>query len=541
MPFPSNPYRTKNLPSFRLGMNTLQDQMEISDFELADSENWDVDEDSLLMSAGYVQWADDADAGPYWGIFQFVKSDGTQVNIRQRQGTLQYNTGEAGSGEWTTCTLPTAGSPAATITLTQYPCTFAQLNDKVLWGNGIDSTMQSTDGITWTIPTYGSPAQELPKSYVFNNGKNRIIFFKQDANRFRIDWSNINDPLTIDAASYALVDPNNGHGVRGMAKTPIGSTLLFTAGALYEVSDYVDNGIVDINLVADNVHLSSHQSIVTTEDSVIFHAYDGIYEYINGAVRKISGRISPTGDNFIIKPHLVCAVYINGTVYMSTPDVSISQDYNTQEWMIHKFLGRNDPLQPYVIMKNQRYFGCYGLMFTDQADEVYLTPIVGDSRPSTLGSPAVTNSLFAFVINYRDVDHENGLDGSAQTSTFTTKFFSEDIPFHVKRFKKAFAQFELENTLTYTLEYRFQPYGEWQSYGATLTPEGSLDFLLEDDSEGGFSEGFSFSQSELGNVAVPIEHSNTSRGIQFRMTVSSILPVRLYGMAFNYYTKPQFR
>lgn len=527
MPFPSNPYRTRNLPSFRLGMNTLQDQMEISDLELSDSENWDVDEDSLLMSAGWVQWDEDADAGPYWGIFQFVKSDGTQVTIRQRQTGLQYNTEEAGTGEWTACTI--------TGTLTQWPCTFAQLNDIVVWGNGIDTMKSSTDGITWT------DRAGLPVSYVFNNGKNRLVYFNQETDKFRIDWSDINDPLTIGAASYSKVDPNNGHGVRGMAKTPIGSTLLFTTGALYEVSDYVDDGIVDINLVADNVHLSSHQSIVTTEDSVIFHGYDGIYEYINGQVRKISSRISPTGRNFLVKPYLVCAVYINGTVYMSTPDADVTQEYNSQEYIIHKFLPRGDSTQPYVIMRNRRYFGCYGLIYTDIADQVYLTPIVGDSRPSTSGSPAVTNDLFGFIVNYRDVDYENGLNGEAQSSWFQTKFFSENVGFHVKRFKKIFAQFELTNDIDVTVSYRFQPYGEWIQTNRTLSPLGELNFLLEDDNDGGFSEGFGFSQNELGNFVVDVEHSGTPRGIQFRIDVESILPIRLYGMAYNFYAKPQFR
>lgn len=534
MPF-STQYRSRNLPSFRLGMNTLQDQMEISDLELADSENWDVDEDSLLMSAGWIQWDEDADAGPYWGIFQFVKSDGTQVTIRQRQGTLQYNTDEAGTGEWTTCTLPTAGSPAATVTLTQWPCTFAQLNDIVVWGNGIDTMMSSTDGITWTLRS------GLPISYVFNNGKNRLVYFNQATNKFRIDWSDINTPLTIGASSYALVDPNNGHGVRGMAKTPIGSTMLFTSGALYEVSDYVDDGIVDINMVADNVHLSSHQSIVTTEDSVIFHAYDGIYEYINGVVRKISGRISPTGRNFIVKPYLCCATYINGTVYMSTPDATVTQEYNTQEFIIHKFLGRDDPLQPYVIMRNQRYFGCYALMYTNIADQEYLTPIVGDSRPSTSGSPAVTNDLFGFVVNYRDIDYENGLNGDEQTAYFVTKFFTENVAFYVKRYKKLFAQFELENSITATVSYRLQPYGEWQDTVRTLTPTGELEFLLEDGNSGGFSQGFGFSQQELGNFTVDLEQPNEPRGIQFKVEVSSVLPVRLYGMAYKYQIRPKFR
>lgn len=538
MPFPSNTYQTKNLPSFRLGMNTLQDAMEISDFELSDSENWSVDEDTMLTSPGYVLYGTQS-AAPYWGIFQFVKTDGTQVLLRQRQGKLEYEVD--GSGTFTECTLPVVGSPAATMVLTQTPCTFAQLNGTVVWGNGVDSMLSSTDGITWTIPTTGSPAAELPKSFVFNNGKNRLIYFKQFDNKFRIDWTDINAPTTIASASFALVDPNNGWGVYGMAKTPIGSTLLFTEGALYEISDYVDNGIVDINLVADNVRLSSHQSIVTTEDSVIFHAYDGIYEYINGSVRKISGRITPTGRNYVVNLHLVCSGYINGVVYISTPDADISQEYNSQEWMVFKRLYRQDAVQPYVIMRNRRYIGCYGAEYFKSGNESYNTLYFGDSRLGTIGSPAVDISTFAYGNVYRDAEGDQGLGGSSQTSWFITKYFTENVSFHVKRFKKIFAQFELQNSVSYTISYRFQPYGAWVDSSEVLEPTSELNFIFADESTGGFSEGYGFAIDEIGNVTVPVEHENTPRGIQFKVETNQVNDVRLYGMAYNYYIKPQFR
>lgn len=536
--FPSNPYQTKNLPTFRLGMNTLQDQMEISDMELVDSENWAVDEDAMLTSPGYVLYGSQSPA-PYWAIYQFVKSDGTQVLLRQAKDTLEYELN--GSGVFTACTMPTFGSPAETLSLTQTPGTFAQLNDTVVFGNGVDQTISSTDGITWTIPTTGSPAEELPRAFVFNNGKNRLVYFNQLDNKFRIDWTDINAPTTISPDSYALVDPNNGWGVEGMAKTPIGSTLLFTEGALYEISDYVDNGIVDINLVADNVRLSSHQSIVTTEYSVIFHAYDGIYEYINGNVRKISGRITPTGRNYITNLKLICAGYINGVVYMSTPDANVSQDYNSQEWMIYTRLLREDSAQPYVIMRNRRYIGCYGREYFIDGDEEYDTLYFGDSRSGTFGSPAEPYSTFAYGNVYRDSEGDQGLGGEAQTAWFITKFFTENIPYHVKRFKKVFANFELQNSVTYTISYRFQPYGEWTDVSDILSPTSELDFLLEDDSEDGFTEGFGFSSQEIGNVVKSIEHSNTPRGIQFKVETTQVQDVRLYGMAYTFAVKPQFR
>lgn len=531
-------YRIKPLPNFSHGMNTLQKPAEIDDLELADSENWAVDETSMITSPGYVRFDNTDDGstpGPFWGIFQFVKSDGTQRLIRQRRNTLEYDSDDTGT--WVACTLPITGSPAATTTLTQKPCTFAQLNDTVLWGNGTDSILSSADGITWTIPTYGSPAQELPKANVFNNGLNRIIFFDQSDSPFRIDWSDINTPTTITSTAYQLIDPNNGWKVKGMGKMPDGTNVLFTEGSVYLISNYVSDGVIDVNLIADNVRLSSHQSIVTTENSVIFHAYDGIYEIIGGTVRKISGRITPTGRNYITNVQYVCSAYYNGIVYMSTPDADDSQDYNSQEWMIFKKLARNDASQPYVIMRNKRYFGCYGLEYFKDEGQSYLTLYAGDSRPATSGSPAVTNDNFCFINSYRDAVNNIGLNNEAQTCWFVTKYFTENTPYFRKLIKRLFLEINLQNDVDITVAYRYLPYGDWTEFTTSAETETEINF-----SEGyGFTEGYGFAYAQLLNIFADLEGATDERGIQFKITTSQINDVTLYSMAFKYLSKRNFR
>lgn len=525
------------MKNFRLGMNTQQTPEEIDDAELADCENWTVEEDSIALAPGYSSWDDDSLPGPYWGGVQFKLLSGSWVNVRQRQGVLEYALD--GGTAWTTCTLPTTGSPAAAITLTQTPCTFAMLNNILLWANGTESIMSTTDGITWTSrPSLGDAA------VVFNNGTNRMLFLKQTASKYRFDWSAINDPLTIDSSSFQLLDPNSNGYLMGAGLTPDGTVLLFKENGVYSISNFVTDGIVDVNFIG-NAQFGSHQSVATTENSVMFGGWSNIYEYIGGQIRVIDGRINQIGRNDCFKNHLICGAYYNGKYHLSRPDADVSQEYNGQEYIVHKKLGRNDPHQPYVITRNKRYFGMY---FVEDGPYDYgrdITLLVGDSRPTTSGSPAVENHIFAFINDYKitessDFDLELGLAGEAQDAFFITKYFTGDIPFYVKRFKKHFSHFKVTQDLTVTISYRFLPYGEWTDTTSNLAT-GSLDMIYDDLTEGGFVEGFGFATDTLGTIFTDIENTEKPRGIQFKVSVSSIPDVLLYSMAYQYRVKTKFK
>ncbi len=525
------------MKNFRLGLNTRQTPEEIDDAELADCENWSVEEDSIALAPGYSSWDDDSLAGPYWGITQFKLLNGTWATIRQRQDTLEYTLN--GDSAWTTCTLPTTGSPAAAITLTQKPCTFAMLNNILLWANGTESIMSTTDGITWTSrPSLGDAA------VVMNNGANRMLFLKQTASKYRFDWSAINDPLTIDASSFQLLDPNSNGYLMGAGLTPDGNILLFKERGAYAISNFVTDGIVDVNFIG-YTEFASHQTVATTEDSVIWGGWTGAFEYIGGGIRQILGNISPIGRNDVFKTDNWCGAYYNGRYHYSIPDANVSQEYNGQEYIIHKKLGRNDPIQPYVVTRNRRYFGCYGIEdgVFDYGREITL--LVGDSRPTTSGSPAVENHIFAFVNDYKITESsefqlELGLAGEAQDAFFVTKYFTGDIPFYVKRFKKHFSHFKVTQDLTVTISYRFLPYGEW-TYTTSNLATGSLDMIYDDLTEGGFVEGFGFATDTLGTIFTDIENTEKPRGIQFKVSVSSIPDVLLYSMAYQYRVKTKFK
>jgi hypothetical protein len=155
-----NPYSIHSVNTIGLGMNDMLDPSVIADQEIADCENFSVEEDTITTAPGYVLWDDSPQShpGPYWGGFMFKKSDGYMVDIRQRKGILEYAID--GDSEWLPCNMPTAGSPASTITLTQTQPCFAALNDICIFTNGYEDVMSSTDGINWTI------RGTLPKSKV---------------------------------------------------------------------------------------------------------------------------------------------------------------------------------------------------------------------------------------------------------------------------------------------------------------------------------------------------------------------------------------
>jgi len=534
MAFQKKNFRVRNIPSLILGLNDLQSSDEIAQEELSNCENYTVENNSMATAPGYVTHDDsiETNTGPFWGGTSFKKVDGDIANVRQRQGVLEYALN--GSSIWTTCTLPTEGSPATAISLTEIPCVFASLNDIVLWTNGTDTIMSSADGITWVLQA------ALPKcKVILENAKNRLVYIAQTTNPFRIDWSGINDPLTIGASSYQLLDPNNYGFILGGGLTPDGTTLIFKEGGLYTISDYVDDGIIDMNFVGA-IKFSSHQTVQTTENSVIWYGLDYFYEFIGGTVRAISGKINPVGRNGVKRGDLMCSGFDNGKYYCSMPDANVDLTYNSQEYVIHKTINRQDASQPYVITRNRRYFGCY---FKEDYDNSGggrdIRLYVGDSRTAdqlpSEGSPAVREDpIFAYVDLARE--ENQGLAGESQEAFFETKYFTENVPFYVKKYKKAFTNCKFVSSATIKVGYRFDKFAEYVEVSIPVETS-QIDIKYEDGNQGDFAEGYGFSQESINNLFVDLENTEKPRGIQFKIATNEIKDVIIFGLAYKFQIK----
>lgn len=508
-------------------MNTQNTDEEIEDFELADCENWAIDNASITTSPGYV--GNDTDPtnhhGPYWGIFSWTLSSGVSQVIRQRQGKLEYATDELAT-IWVACAAPATG-------LTEKPCTFAVLNGTVVWANGTDTCLSSTDGITW-VSRAG-----LPKGFVKNNGANRVIFFKQPAAPFRIDWSNINDPLTIGASSYQLIDPNNGEEIVGFGMTPKGTNVVLKRNTVYEIATYVDNGIIDVNFIG-YASCASHQTIATTEDSVIWAGWTQIYELRDGIISVISGKISPIGRNNVFHTERYCGAYYNYKYHLSMADVDVDGHYPAQEYILYKKLSRGDPVQPYPITRNRRYFGCYGTQDGEFSYGRDMVLFAGDSRSDTDVASDGSNTIFAFINDFRDPAFTQGLDGAEQPAFFVTKYFTDNVPFYVKHYRKMYLLLKVQQNLDITIGYRFLPYGAFTEITDSLVA-GDMSMIYDDSATGGFTEGFGFSEQREGSIFHPIENTEKPRGIQFKISTSEIEDVQIYEMSYQYRPRIKFK
>jgi hypothetical protein len=509
-----------------MGMNTLNSAEEIEDLELSDCENWAIDDAAITTAPGYVQNDDAVNTGPYWGIFAFNDSSGVPHIIRQRKTVLEYATDELGTN-WAACTVPNA--------LTQKQPTWAVLNGIVFYSNGIEAVMSSSDnGVTW-VNRAGLPKSEV----IANNGANRIIFTVQPASRFRIDWSNLNDGLTIGASSYQLIDPNNGEEIIGFGRTPKGTNIIFKRNSLFEISTYVDNGIVDVNFVGI-AGCVGHHTIATTQDSIIWTGLTIIYELRDGVISIINGKISPLIRNNSLQTQLYSAVFYNRKYHLSMPDSDVSQDYNSQEYIIYKNLSRGDPLQPYPITRNQRYFGCYHFQDAQFSYGRDIPCFVGDSRTDSDVTTPGDNSIFAFINDFRDTSFSGGLNGAVQPTFFVTKYFTEDVPYWVKHYRKLFMLLKVTQNISVTIGYRFLPYGAFTEITDSLTA-GDMEMTYDDATTGQFSEGFGFSEQREGAIFHAIENEEKPRGIQFRVSTNEVDDVQIFEMSYIYRLRPKFK
>jgi len=529
MPFSAR-YQLRNLPNLRTGLNNHYDAGEILDTDMADCENVEVDTRTIRSASGYVDYG--GATGPFWGGFNARFSNGTERIIRQRGTTLEY---DGGSGTWTGCTLPIIGSPAATVVLTQVPCSFAMLNDKVLWSNGTDSTMQSTDGITWTIPTYGSPAAELPKARVlFNNGLNRILFLAIPTEPSKVYWSNINDPLTISANAYQVFGANDGQEIQDAVLTPNGGMLLFKTNRFYSISD-ITMDTVSTEPVGEAPCV--RYTAVATENSVIWAGPDGtIYELQGGVPTEISDNLEPLSISY---PYKMRGVYFNGKYRLAFP--SGSDAYNSYEYVVDRNNLTGVQKNPYSITKNQRYIGCY-IKEDRESSNVRRTRLYfGDGRTEAIGSPAAVPSTFSYINDTHDTGVTQGLNGDSQTCYFTTKFFTEDSPYFLKRYVKYFLDMTSASDQTITVSYRYDQFEQWTDT-SILTTAADIDWIYDNSETGGFNEGYSFSDASAVRKFKDLEQTGTDRnGIQFKLSWSSVNDVEILTQAYKFLVNRNFK
>lgn len=510
-----NRYKIRNIPNQSGGLHDSADPTEIEDNEMASCENFEVDDKTIKTSPGYVIYDAAPVADRYWGGYHARFSSGTQRLIRQRGTTLEYDNG---SGTWTNCTLPTASSPAVTVILSQIKCSFEMLNDVILWSNGFDVVMSSTDGITWTLRS------SLPKSRkLLHNGLNRILYLDQPSVPSRIDWSDINDPLTVGASNFQFIGKNDGDEIVDASITPRGGLFINKTTRFYSISD-VTEGTVSVDPLGYAPCVRG--TAKATENSIIWTGPSGeIYEYTD-QVRVISGNIAR--NNSVTNISIMCAEYFNGKYRLSVPEGSNA--YNSIEYVVNRKLLTGKIENPYVITKNRRYIGCYIIEERN----------VSNTRRTRLYFGAsLYSAIFAYINDFRDSSVTQGLNGGVQTCSFSTKFFQENDPYFLKRYVKSFIDCFVEQETNFTLSYRFDKNAAWVDVQETASGE-DLDLIYDDGNSGGFSEGYSFSGLATNKIFRALEKAQDPYGIQLKVTISTNKDVTFYGLGYMFLVKPNF-
>ena len=492
--------KIKDIPHLGAGVNTSDANSEIMDYEMATCLNWEVNEKTLRTSAGWVDYGSVEQETPIYGGFEARFEDGTHIMIRQKGTILEKDNG---AGSWT----------EVENGLTEARCTFTMLNDTILWSNGIDDIKSSTDGTTWTDQA------GLPKSKkIVHNGKNRIVFANQPDAPSKISWSNINDPLTVDASSYQFIGKNDGEQVLDVVVTEKGGIYVFKTTRVYEIGD-VSFDMIGVDPIGKLAYIPF--TAVATENSVMATAFDGIYEIVGGTINLISknikrGSIQPKNTDTA-----VCS-YFKNKYRVSLP---INQIYNDTEIVVDRKQPTGNPFNPYAITFNTREIGDYiyeqNYYGTTMRHRLY----VGGSRIGT----------FAWLNTNHNKGVQQGILGNNQTCMFETKFFTFNSPFFIKRFLRYFISLSADEDIDVEICYRFDSVGQ---YICTNLTGATGEFPWEGDYN--FDEGYGFSSPLSDEQFISLEKTGVPRGIQFKVTVTTKKDLTILSQAFSYSIKPRF-
>lgn len=494
-----------NIPHLGGGINDRDQASEIADFELVDARNIEVDSRSLKTAAGWVDYGSKGSAANYWGIFQAEFENGTNKIIRQEDGKLQYDNG---GGVWTDCTGASG--------LTEEPCSFVMLNNTILWSNGTDSVLSSTDGITWTTQA------SLPKArQLFHNGLNRVLFVGQPDAPSRVDWSDINDPLTVQASAYQFIGKNDGEEVINAIRTEKGGLYIFKTYSVYYISD-VSFDMIATDPIGRLPYIPN--TAVATNNSVMCAGLDGIYEIIGGTIAKVSNKINAI--NFAISNNTKsCAVYFDNTYRVSLPTTN---QYNDLEYVVNRDAMTGDPSNPYAITRNTRAYGCYGVEKAVVSSTLRHRLYFGASDDS---------GNFGYINVNHDQGVTQGLNGSAQECYFITKFYNNTVEYFIKRFRKYYINVATNENTTLTIHYRFGESSPWNQTNLDLTVD-DIDIAYGDGDSGEFDEGYSFQGFGTDYDFIDLESGNDLRGIQFKVEISAIKDVEVLSQAYQFVIKP---
>jgi hypothetical protein len=148
--------------------------------------------------------------------------------------------------------------------------------------------------------------------------------------------------------------------------------------------------------------------------------------------------------------------------------------------------------------------------------------------------------MFAYVNTERASGVLQGENGVAQTCYFTTKFFTEDIPYHIKKHKRFFTNLKILADTTITIGYRYDQDEEFTEVSEIVNSE-TIKIGFEDGSSGNFSEGYAFSNPAMTEVYKDLQTGSNDRGVQFKVSFSTINEVSFLNLSYRFRSKIKYK
>jgi|APSaa5957512535_1039671.scaffolds.fasta_scaffold04052_12 hypothetical protein len=345
-------FKLEVLEAFTGGLNLRSDQFNLADNESPDMLNVVVDpRGGIRQRDGVDRLNTTALSADIEGIWGFHTDSGTN-QIMVNYGTKVAYATSANFTDLTGITARTSGSRVYGITMNNVAYGVSRDQVSFKWDGSTASDLGTTlDGTTGNFPTAQYVAFWNNFAWVANTVESGTDY------KYRVRWSNVNDPEKWTAADYVDIDKGE-HGDYITGIVPMGDRLLvFKTNSVHAIFGWDSDSFQVVTLTHDvgSIALSSPAS--TTFGAFFWHATNGIYVYDGRQFTWVFDKLQPAIDdgridNLITNPPQLAwgnnKLYVsvdwteNGTtarrtlVYDPTLGGTVSHHANNSDWLMQR-------------------------------------------------------------------------------------------------------------------------------------------------------------------------------------------------------------
>lgn len=418
-------FKLETLESFTGGLNLRSDQFNLADDESPDMLNVLVDPRGGIRQRDGVDrrntTALSADVKGIWSFFTDSGTDAVMVNY----GTKVAHSVSGNFTDLTGITARTAGSRVYGMTMNNIAYGVSYDQPSFRWNGTTAADLGTTFGSSGNMPQAQYVAFWNNFAWVANTYESGTGY------KYRVRWSNANDPETWATNNYVDIDKGE-HGDYITGLCPMGDRLLvFKTNSTYAIFGF-DSDSFQVVTVSSSVGSTPLSSPVTTPYGVFFwYANQGVYLY--------------DGTNMVwLFPKIFPAVE-NGTLTDTNPPQLAwgnNQLYVSVDWTVNSSTTRRTLVYDPTL-------GAQGAWVTTDIDAGPLHAHRPPDSASTVLGGCVANT--GVVIDVEDGQNRStdryATDDVHISSYFVTRWVTGKNPIVKKRWGRPRAVLSAENTL----------------------------------------------------------------------------------------------